>query len=206
MSDARLSAAPTLLLVPGLRDEAPGHWQAILASQWPGAVSLPALGRRNIDLAARMGQIEEAVRAIRGPLLLVAHSGGVIATVHWARRTRAAIHGALLATPPLFEGPLGSEFPDLSEFKDHGWTPVPRSPLPFPSIVAASRNDPLASYEGVCEQARAWGSRLFDLGHCGHLNPASGFGPWPAAMELVQELAQGAAVPEIQSPAERRVA
>ena len=63
-------------LVPGLRDEAPGHWQAILAGQWPGAVSLPALGRRNIDLAARLVQIEEAVQAIKGPLVVVAHSAG----------------------------------------------------------------------------------------------------------------------------------
>ncbi len=112
-----MSMAPTLLLVPGLRDEAPGHWQAILASQCPGAVSLPALGRRNIDLAARLVQIEEAVQAIKGPVVVVAHSGGSIATAHWAQRTRAAIHGALLATPPLFAGPLGPEFPDLADFQ-----------------------------------------------------------------------------------------
>lgn len=191
MSDARLCAAPTLLLVPGLRDEAPGHWQAILASQWPGAVSLPALGRRNIDLATRVAQIEEAVQAAAGPVVVVAHSGGAIATAHWAQGTRAVIRGALLATPPLFAGPLGPEYPDLTEFERQGWTPLPRSPLPFPCIVAASRNDPLGAYEGVSELARDWGARLFDLGHSGHLNPASGFGPWPAAIELVRELAEG---------------
>lgn len=201
-----MSAVPTLVLVPGLRDETPGHWQAILARQWPGAVSLPALGRRNIDLTARMAQIEDAVRPIKGPVVLVAHSGGVIATVHWARRTRAAVRGALLATPPLFEGPLGPEFPTLAEFRRHGWAPIPRSRLPFPSIVAASRNDPLGSYEGVCELAQAWGARLFDLGDSGHLNPASGFGPWPAASELVRELAGEVSMPRIKSPAERRVA
>ena len=91
VTNAPMTAAPTLLLVPGLRDEAPGHWQAILARQWPGAVSLQALGRSNIDLAARMVQIEDAVQAIKGPVVVVAHSGGVIATVHWAQRTRAAI-------------------------------------------------------------------------------------------------------------------
>lgn len=184
-----MSVTPTLLLVPGLRDEAPGHWQAILAGQCPGAVSLPALGRRNIDLAARIEQIEEAVQAIAGPVVVVAHSGGAIATAHWAQRTRAAVHGALLATPPLFAGPLGPEFPELAEFLRHGWAPIPRTPLPFPSIVAASRNDPLGAYERVSELARDWGARLLDLGHSGHLNPASGFGPWPAAIELVRELA-----------------
>lgn len=190
-----MNMTPTLLLVPGLRDEAPGHWQAILAGQCPGAVSLPALGRRNIDLAARLVQIEDAVQAIKGPVVVVAHSGGAIATAHWAQRTRAAtaVHGALLTTPPLFAGPLGPEFPDLAEFQRNGWMPIPRAPLPFCSIVAASRNDPLGSYEGVSELARDWGARLFDLGDSGHLNPASGFGPWPAALELVRELALSSA-------------
>ncbi|HSV81240.1 MAG TPA: alpha/beta fold hydrolase [Ramlibacter sp.] len=201
-----MSAVPTLLLVPGLRDEAPGHWQSVLVSQWPGAVALPALGRSNIDLAARLVQIEDAVQAIKGPVVLVAHSGGAVATAHWAQRTRATIRGALLATPPLFAGPLGPEFPPLAEFQRHGWAPVPRSPLPFRSIVAASRNDPLGSYEGVCELAQAWGARLFDLGHSGHLNPASGFGPWPAANELLRELALAATMPRIESPAQRRAA
>ncbi|MBS0499823.1 MAG: serine hydrolase family protein [Burkholderiaceae bacterium] len=190
-----MSMAPTLLLIPGLRDEAPGHWQAILASQCPGAVSLPALGRRNIDLAARLVQIEEAVQAIKGPVVVVAHSGGTIATAHWAQRTHAAIHGALLATPPLFAGPLGPEFPDLADFQRHGWVPIPRSPLPFRCIVAASRNDPLGAYEGVSELARDWGASLFDLGESGHLNPASGFGPWPTALDLVRELALPAPIP-----------
>jgi predicted alpha/beta hydrolase family esterase len=197
-----MNAQPTLLLVPGLRDETPGHWQSILAGQWPGAVSLPALGRRNIDLAARLGQIEDAVQAIEGPVVLVAHSGGAVATAHWAQRTRITIQGALLATPPLFAGPLGLEFPELAEFQGHGWLPVPRTPLPFRSIVAASRNDPLGSYEGVCDLARAWNARVFDLGHSGHLNPASGFGPWPAAIELVRELAGQVSIPRIKLPAE----
>ena len=66
--------------------------------------------------------------------------------------------------------------------------PVPTDPLPFPSIVAASRNDPLAEYDRVTSMARAWGSRLVDLGKVGHLNPASNFGEWPHALPLSDEL------------------
>ena len=71
-----------------------------------------------------------------------------------------------------------------------GWLPVPRDALPFPSIVAASRNDPLASPSTGWWSWRAyWGSRLVDLGEVGHLNPASGYGEWPRAEELIRELA-----------------
>ena len=72
-----------------------------------------------------------------------------------------------------------------------GWLPVPRERLPFPSIVAASRNDPLASFGRVAQMAQGWGSRLVDLGEVGHLIPASGYGEWPRAEQFMAELANG---------------
>ena len=76
----------------------------------------------------------------------------------------------------------------MEALADNGWLPVPRGALPFGSIVAASRNDPLASYPCVAALARAWGSRLVDLGEVGHLNPASGFGDWPQAERFIGDL------------------
>jgi predicted alpha/beta hydrolase family esterase len=66
--------------------------------------------------------------------------------------------------------------------------PVPRARLPFRSIVAASRNDPLAVFDRVAELARDWGGELVDLGEVGHLNPASGYGEWPRADDFIAEL------------------
>ncbi|MGO4396257.1 RBBP9/YdeN family alpha/beta hydrolase [Variovorax sp. M-6] len=180
---------PTVVVVPGLRDEAPGHWQTLLAQALDPVVVLPALGRRNIDLAARVEAIESAVCAIAGPVIVVAHSGGAVATVHWAQRTQAKVLGALLATPPVFSEPLGPEYPDMAEFEKQGWLPLPVAPLPFRTFVAASRNDPLGSYDEVSTLARHWGAELVDLGEVGHLNPASGFGPWPRARALIEQLA-----------------
>ena len=84
-------------------------------------------------------------------------------------------------------------YPSIAELEAGGWLPVPRARLPFPSIVAASRNDPLGAYDRVAELARGWGSRLVDLGEVGHLNPASGFGEWPMAETLISELEAGRA-------------
>jgi predicted alpha/beta hydrolase family esterase len=57
--------------------------------------------------------------------------------------------------------------------------PYPRDPLPFPSLLVASRNDPFGSYEHADDIAAAWGSLLLDAGEAGHINAESGHGPWP---------------------------
>jgi len=112
----------------------------------------------------------------------------VMITVHWARRHTRKIHGALLATPADLDTPLPLGYPTREVLQENGWLPCPRNPLPFPSIVAASRDDPLASFERVAGMAADWGGRLVDLGEVGHLNPAAGFGPWPMAEALIHEL------------------
>jgi len=66
---------------------------------------------------------------------------------------------------------------------------VPRQPLPFRSLVATSDNDPLASRDSVRALAKDWGCETVDLGAVGHLNPASGYGEWPMAMSLIEQLA-----------------
>jgi len=179
---------PTLLIVPGLRDHVAQHWQTLLAARVPGTRSVPPMGRADLDVQSRVDAIESAVQAIEGPVLLVAHSGGCIMVAHWAERTQCSVHGALLATPPDFERAMPAGYPSIDALRAGGWLPVPRARLPFPAIVAASRDDPLAGYDRVAALATAWGAGLVDLGAVGHLNPASGFGPWPRAEAFIDAL------------------
>jgi hypothetical protein len=178
----------TVLIVPGLRDHVSQHWQTLLASRLPRVRTVVPMGRSNLDCRERVMAIEEAAASIDRPIIVVAHSGGVIATLHWARQTRRQLRGGLLATPADFDLPLPEGYPSMAALDAGGWLPVPRDALPFRSIVAASRNDPLARYERVAEFARSWGSKLVDLGEVGHLNPASGYGDWPQADSLIREL------------------
>ena len=194
-----LDDTPTVLIVPGLRDHVAAHWQTLLEARLiavgRAVRTVAPIGRDNLCCATRVGAIEREARAIEGPIVVVAHSGGVVSVLLWAEYTRRDVLGALLATPPDFATPMPDGYPTLAELDAEGWLPVPRSPLPFPSIVAASRNDPLASFERVTDFARSWGSRLVDLGEVGHLNPASGFGPWSRAESLIDELAATATAP-----------
>ncbi len=181
-------SSPTVLFVPGLRGHVPDHWQTLLEQKMPKARSVPRMENDKLSCAAWVAMLDRSLGEIEGPVVLVAHSAGVMMVIHWAQRHRRPIQGALLATPPDFEVPLPDGYPTHDMLLRNGWLPTPRTPLPFPSIVAASTNDPLGRFERVAELAAAWRSRLVDVGAVGHLNPAAGYGEWPRAEELVVQL------------------
>lgn len=184
-----MSSPPALLIVPGLRDHVPDHWQTLLAKKLaPGRVVcyVPPLGRVDLSCAKRVAAIQQALQAIHDPVIVVAHSGGVISLVHWAQRhSRANIVGAVLAAPADLDTPLPAGYPAFDDLQHGGWLPVPRTKLPFPSLVVVSSNDPLAEQSRVEQFARDWGSECVHAGAVGHLNPASGFGEWPLAEDLI---------------------
>lgn len=185
----------TLVIVPGLRGHVEDHWQTRLAARRPDAVVVPSFGRDKRDLDGRVADLHSVVSQADGQVTIVAHSAGVLTTLHWARRHSGPIRGALLATPPDLAQLLPAEYPTLEQLEESGWLPIPRTRLPFPSIVAASSNDALGSVENVRALAAAWGSRFIDVGPVGHLNPASGHGEWPGAEALLHVLAGMADVP-----------
>jgi len=182
------TAEPTVLIVPGLRDHVERHWQTLLARRLPRVRSVPPMGREDLDCETRVRAIERSAQAIPGPLIIVAHSGGCIMVAHWARQTTRTVRGALLATPPDFEEAMPDGYPTIEALRTGGWLPVPRKRLPFPSLVAISRNDPLGRFERVAALGRDWGGACVDLGEVGHLNPASGFGDWPQAEAFIAQL------------------
>ncbi|WP_175969996.1 RBBP9/YdeN family alpha/beta hydrolase [Burkholderia sp. BCC0322] len=184
-----LTTVPTILIVPGLRDHVENHWQTHLERRLPNARSVAPLEADKLSRAARVAALDAALAGIDGPVILVAHSAGVMITVHWARQATRKIHGALLAAPADLDTPMPPGYPTPDAIDANGWTPVPTERLPFPSIVAASRNDPLARFERIEALAAGWGSTLVDLGEVGHLNPASGYGEWQDAERLIREVA-----------------
>lgn len=179
---------PTILFVPGLRDNVADHWQTLLADEIPGARTVAPLERDKLSCAARVAALDSAVREIEGPIVLFAHSAGCLTVVHWAKWRPRPIAGAILATPADIETPLPDGYPTRETLQTNGWLPVPKAPLPFPTLVGASRNDPLAAFEATSALAQRWAAKLVDLGEVGHLNPASGYGAWPAGRGLIARL------------------
>ncbi|NGP05897.1 serine hydrolase family protein [Rhodococcus sp. 14C212] len=183
-----ITNCPTVVIVPGLAPLATDHWQHQLAQQLPQVCTVERPTGTPLDRAGWVAALEKTLSDITGPVVVVAHSAGVLTTVHWAREATRPVHGALLVTPPDFELPLPDGYPSVDELTRYGWNPIPRRRLPFRSIVAASSDDPLACPRRVAGMAEMWGSRLVDLGDVGHLTPASGYGYWPQAEDLLQDL------------------
>ncbi|WP_295803033.1 alpha/beta hydrolase [uncultured Microbulbifer sp.] len=178
----------TILIVPGLRDHVEDHWQTLLQAKLEKVRSVPPLTENKLDCRARMDNIQREIERIEGDIILVAHSAGCLMVAHWAAHYQREIKGALLAAPPDLNAQWPPQYPTPASLREHGWDPLPREPLPFPSILAASTNDYLASFTAASQLAHDWCSNLVNLGDVGHLNPASGFGPWPAAETFIEEL------------------
>ena len=166
-----------VLLIPGLDGSGPGHWQ----TRWEAKLSTA----RTLDVgditrpmrAQWVAAILAAAAAATKPVIFVAHSLGVVALAHASHLLSPEIvKGAMLVTPPSETGI--AKLPQI----DPAFAPYPRAPLPFPSILVASRNDPFAGYDESAGLALAWGSMLTDAGESGHINDASGHGPWPEGL------------------------
>ena len=185
----KIDTKATILIIPGLRDHVEEHWQTHLAKQLSQVRAVPPAETDKLSCANRVARIQAELDQIDGPVILVAHSAGVLMTIHWAaQHTSTQIQGALLVTPPDLNQDWPSHYPSPESLRQEGWEPLPQQALPFPSIVIASDNDYLASLQAVTAMADRWGSQLVNLGQVGHMNPASGFGPWSAATQFIAEL------------------
>ena len=88
-----------VILVPGLDDSGPAHWQTWLEARRANTTRAAQNDWSNPDLEAWAAQVRNAVEASSTPPLIVAHSFGVLASVHAARRGSQRIGGALLVAP-----------------------------------------------------------------------------------------------------------
>jgi predicted alpha/beta hydrolase family esterase len=185
------------LIVPGLNGSAEGHWQRhwvhdhasasiVQQSSW----SKPVL---NDWLAVLEAAIERA-----GEAWLVTHSlGGLLAANLVRPSVVSRVKGALLVAPCDLER-TGRLHPGVIDFGA-----MPDKPLPFPTVVVGSRNDPYMAFDQLHRHAFFWGSDVVDLGHAGHINVASGFGRWEQGYGLLAALAAKADQRHVRRPAAR---
>jgi uncharacterized protein len=180
----RISEADILVL-PGLGNSDPGHWQLRWTEKMSTAAVVEQAEWDDPDPEDWIDTIVAAVDLAARPVVLVAHSLACIALVKAAPRfPEGKVRGAFLVSPPDIE--MNAAVPkETLDFR-----PIPRDPLPFPSLLVASSTDPFTSLETAADLAGAWGSEFHQAGEAGHINVASGHGPWPEGLLMFTRLMQ----------------
>ena len=139
---ARAGRTAQILNVPGVDNSGPAHWQTRWEQRYPWFRRVELGLWHQPDRAVWVQRLDEAIRAADQPVILVAHSLGCLAVGWWAALSgpgyREPVAGALLVAPADAERPGACG-------RVSGFGPVPTHPLPFPSILVASRNDRHAS-------------------------------------------------------------
>lgn len=164
------------LLVPGLRDSDPGHWQSAWQQQSPHWKRITQRHWNQSDLDGWGDAINRELRPGDPPALLIGHSFGALAALHWTRRYPQRVAGLVLVAPA---EPLRFQVEDR----------ILPQPLPCPSLLVASHNDPLLPFARATFWASVWGSELVDIGEAGHINSEAGYGAWPWGRERVMAFA-----------------
>lgn len=175
------SSETNILIVPGHGGAAEGHWQRRVEAKLSTANILPHDDWAYGSLPRAVAAMQQAVDASPLPVVFLAHSVGCHLVTHavpalLASGAGAKLKGAYLVVPPAPDSvrAMAGIDPALAE-------PL-RDPLPFPSLLIASSNDPHASLEQSADMALAWGAQLVEAGEAGHINTESGHGPWPEGL------------------------
>lgn len=171
-----------ILIVPGWSGSGPEHWQI----RWLNNLSTARLVEQDDwlkpDRAAWTQRIARSVNAATDPVVIVAHSLGVIATIHTVAHMQAKkVAGAFLVAPADVDNATAWPVTHGHTFsgKSAAFSPIPLQTLPFPATLIASTSDPYCTLARARTFAENWGATFVDAGDVGHINVASGHGPWP---------------------------
>jgi predicted alpha/beta hydrolase family esterase len=179
---------PRLLIIPGLHNSGPAHWQTWLQEQHRHSVRVEQDDWQQPDLEAWARRIASTLKAAGpGPWLAVAHSFGCLAL---ARHVLRQTHGddAYLAQVPTLRAALLVAPAEPQKFNVAHL--LPQQPWPLHTTVVASQTDPWMTAQSAHLWAQRWGSGYIDLGDAGHINTEAGFGPLPLARRWAVAMAQ----------------
>lgn len=184
-----------ILFLPGLGNSGEKHWQRRWAERMSTGRVIEQEDWDRPDRDVWVDTVLQEIMMATRPVVLVAHSLGVVTLAHAAASIAdTKVRGAFLVAPPDLDRKKGD--PNASvpvapvPRAVRSFRPVPRDPLPFRSMLVASATDPHCSLECAADYAACWGSDFHVAGDAGHINEASGHGPWPEGLMMFTRLMQ----------------
>ena len=172
-----------IVLVYGYEGSGPGHWQRWLQGELQrrdAAFAFPELSEPLApDKDRWLAELAQVVEAAAEPVTLVAHSLGCWLVDHFINeRGGERLHAALLVAPPS---------PHLIFEAVDSFLPPPRrreawATIAAHSLIVSSDNDEFATAAEIEAIATDLNVQYQMIPDAGHINSASGYGPWRFAL------------------------
>ncbi len=170
------TAETDMLIVPDWTNAGENHWQSRWQRHFKTAQRIEQADWNMPRCVDWVERIVAAVEMAARPAVLVAHGYGALAVAHAAARFTWQPAGAFLIAPPDADG--RDDWPA----RHGGFAPVPMQPLPFPTKLIGSSNDPGCSVERTQGMGVAWSADTSIIADAGHIDEASGHGAWPEGL------------------------
>lgn len=176
-------ASLDFLVVPG-RENAPAeHWQSHWLGAFPNSSRVLQDNWSRPEVGAWTSRLDAAVGGAPRRVVLIGHSVAVATIIRWAAAHRELASTRVAAA--FLAAPTNVDDPDPSFDAVRNFGPMPLERLPFPALVAASRDDPRVTFAQARRFAEAWGADFADVGELGHIGSAARLGIWPAGLLLL---------------------
>lgn len=168
------------IIVPGVGGSDYDHWQSWLQRQ---LVSCSRVQQQDWNIPLLQTWVHNFVKTVEKvnvPIQVIAHSFGCLTTVSALNEfpeLAQHIHKIILVAPanPARFGDQGFARDSNNDYSAY----FHQLKLKVPCDMLISENDPWLSFDDANHLAQAWHLRPHNLGQVGHINVASGFGPFP---------------------------
>ena len=174
------------VIVPGVGGSEHDHWQSWLQRQLKSCSRVQQQDWNKPVLHEWIEQFTKTVQSIQEPIQIVAHSFGCLTTVAALAQhpeLNQNIKNLVLVAPanPARFGDAGFARDSQNDYQQY----FHQLKLQVPTQMIISENDPWLNFQDALQLAKAWKIRPKNLGQVGHINVASGFGPFPEIYDFL---------------------
>ena len=174
------------VIVPGVGGSEHDHWQSWLQRQLKSCSRVQQQDWNKPVLQEWIEQFVKTVQSIQEPIQIVAHSFGCLTTVAALAQhpeLNQKIKNLVLVAPanPARFGDDGFARESQNDYQQY----FHQLKLQVPTQMIISENDPWLNFQDALQLAKAWKIRPKNLGQVGHINVASGFGPFPEIYDFL---------------------
>ena len=174
------------VIVPGVGGSEHDHWQSWLQRQLKSCSRVQQQDWNKPVLHEWIEKFFKTVQSIQEPIQIVAHSFGCLTTVAALAQhpeLNQKIKNLVLVAPanPARFGDAGFARDSQNDYQQY----FHQLKLQVPTQMIISENDPWLNFQDALQLAKAWKIRPKNLGQVGHINVASGFGPFPEIYDFL---------------------